>query len=186
VSQSLLFTSPKSSLAKLRLGTAGQISANFELAAAYERSLAGKNSAREESYSIGIAYRPQAEVTTEFFNPRRDLEIGGLAEDNEYEGYTWATPIIKVTRSRKFFKIGRGAGDGVKIDDEFHVFLPTRFTSEGTKPEKFIARATVVGLHPDGASLKVRAGYRSEEVSTLHEARHVKRANPNAPRKILR
>lgn len=185
-SGSLLYGSAKSRHMLGEIGLAKMLGQDFELALAGGRSLQGKSTAQLTAFSVGLAYRPAPEGTSAFFNPKRDLEIGGLARHDAFDGYHWSTPIIQVSKKGNFFKIARGTADGVTMDDEFHVFVPRELAPDGVKRERLIARASVVALRGDSAFLKLDPGFRSVRISPQHEARRVKRKDPLAPRKIYR
>lgn len=183
-SGSQLFGINKSSRTALFAGAAFLPGKSWEVGAEFASGLRGKNSWSGWEGALSLSYRPPAESTVGFYNPRRDLDIGGLARPAGFDGYDLRAPIIDVGKRGRFFKIGYGVADGVQIEEQFHVYENARLTKDGQESETYLGSGFVAAVKPHEAVIQLKVLNGSKNVRPGMEARRVKKKDDEGIRRL--
>lgn len=172
---SSLIGSAGATVHKLGLGGAFHPGKAWEVAVALHGTISGTNAANATTFTVGVAFRPPHEVTTAYYNPRKDMHIGGLARDREFDRYDIHAPVVRVSRRGNFIKIGYGVGDGVEMGDLFHLFEKGGLQKlDRPKEDQYIGLAEVVGIRKDGSFLRIRKMQRNRPPQPGMEARRIR------------
>ena len=146
---SLLYASPNSAQQLFGAGFGVDAGKGFEIVGSVQGSIMGTLSAKTKIYSFGAIYRHRTYHShgNKYFNPQRDIEMGGAAKSTKIIGYDVITSILKISRRGNYLKIGYSAADGIEMEDEFHIFVPAgEFKNGYPRPAYFVAARPGCGL----------------------------------------
>lgn len=185
-SGSFLYGNRRTNQTWAALGIAVKPGGDWEVGAEGRSMIRGMNTAAGHQIGLSVAYRPRTESTTSFYNPKRDLNIGGLARPAGFAGYEFTAPIIQVSSRGRFAKIGYGTEDNVHIDDAFHVFEPGEELRNGERSSAFLGGARVVAVGKGFAVLEIEGQALQERIKLGMEVKKIEKEDPKGIRRLIR
>ena len=172
---SYLYKNVNAEIALAGAGMGISLGEAWEVASSFHQSIYGKNSANQMIATLGLAYRPKVpdeekKIVEEPPFRIQQEKIAVTTPSREFLTYIFSTPILKISHRGNFYKIGRGSFDGVRLNDEFHIYS----AKSPTQVEKLLATAEVIAVHKKESFLRLRELHLADaDIKEGDEARRV-------------